>query len=316
MSRIGIVAAVLFAALYAVSLIHLDRLGVFPLEEALTILVVLGIVFPFVAWVVTIGVRAQALSVKSPMGEALLAVALVAAVGGYLVFWRSAADALVPGAAQGGSDLAHMAWVLALKLTVFVAIPFLLFRTLFRTRWEDFGLSAASFRRLIGRDGLTVLVLGAAICAFQFYVGAAAAPFREGKYAMDVLQAGLPLAFVWLVFEVGMTEEFLFRAVLQERLSAALKSDVAGLCVMALLFGLVHAPGIVLRGAGVDEGLGAHPDIWTAAAYVIAVQAVAALVFGILWLRTRNLLVVVLFHAATDLLSNASELFGAFGLAD
>jgi membrane protease YdiL (CAAX protease family) len=85
---------------------------------------------------------------------------------------------------------------------------------------------------------------------------------------------------------------------------------------MALLFGLVHAPGIVLRGAGVDEGLGAHPDIWTAAAYVIAVQAVAALVFGILWLRTRNLLVVVLFHAATDLLSNASELFGAFGLAD
>ncbi len=315
MSRVGIVVAVLAAALYAVSLIHLDSLGVFPLEEALTILVILGIIFPVIAWLLTIGVRPVAIEVKLPVVQAALALLLVAAVGAYLVFGRSAVDALVPGAAQGGSDLAHMAWVLAVKLVVFVAVPFVVFRLLFGTRWSDFGVSATSFRRLIGRDGLAVLVLGAAICVFQFYAGSAAAPFREGKYAADVLLIGLPLAFAWLAFEVGLTEEFLFRAVLQERLSAALKSDVAGLCIMAVLFGLVHAPGIVLRGAGVDEGLGANPDIWTAAAYTIAVQAVAALVFGILWLRTRNLLVVVLFHAATDLLSNASELFGAFGLA-
>lgn len=72
---------------------------------------------------------------------------------------------------------------------------------------------------------------------------------------------GLPLAFVWLAFEVGMTEEFFFRAIVQQKLSAFFRSDVAGLMLMALIFGLVHAPGIVMRGAGVDEGLGAHPDI-------------------------------------------------------
>lgn len=309
MRGIGVVAAILFAAIYAVSLIHLNGVGSFPLEEALAILVVLGLGFSFLAWLVTIGVRPIAVTVDQPGSQALVAMALVALAGAYLVTVRTSLDAIVPGAAAGGNDLAHEAWVLALKLLVFVAFPFVVFRLLFRTGWPDFGLSAASVRRLLWRDGLAVLVVGAAICVFQYYAGSAAAPFREGKYAIETLQVGLPLAFAWLALEVGLTEEFLFRAVLQERLSAAFRSDLAGLFLMALVFGLVHAPGIVLRGAGVDEGLGASPDWITAAAYTVAVQSVAAFLFGILWLRTRNLLVVVLVHAATDLLSNASSLF-------
>ena len=315
MRGIGVVAAILFAAIYAVSLIHLNGVGSFPLEEALAILVVLGLGFSFLAWLVTIGVRPIAVTVDQPGSQALVAMALVALAGAYLVTVRTSLDAIVPGAAAGGNDLAHEAWVLALKLFVFVAFPFVVFRLLFRSGWPDFGLSAASVRRLLWRDGLAVLVVGAAICVFQYYAGSAAAPFREGKYAIETLQVGLPLAFAWLALEVGLTEEFLFRAVLQERLSAAFRSDLAGLFLMALVFGLVHAPGIVLRGAGVDEGLGASPDWITAAAYTVAVQSVAAFLFGILWLRTRNLLVVVLVHAATDLLSNASSLFEAFGLA-
>lgn len=315
MRGIGVVAAILFAAIYAVSLIHLNGVGSFPLEEALAILVVLGLGFSFLAWLVTIGVRPIAVTVDQPGSQALVAMALVALAGAYLVTVRTSLDAIVPGAAAGGNDLAHEAWVLALKLLVFVAFPFVVFRLLFRTGWPDFGLSAASVRRLLWRDGLAVLVVGAAICVFQYYAGSAAAPFREGKYAIETLQVGLPLAFAWLALEVGLTEEFLFRAVLQERLSAAFRSDLAGLFLMALVFGLVHAPGIVLRGAGVDEGLGASPDWITAAAYTVAVQSVAAFLFGILWLRTRNLLVVVQVHAATDLLSNASSLFEAFGLA-
>ena len=309
MRGIGVVAAILFAAIYAVSLIHLNGVGSFPLEEALAILVVLGLGFSFLAWLVTIGVRPIAVTVDQPGSQALVAMALVALAGAYLVTVRTSRDAIVPGAAAGGNDLAHEAWVLALKLLVFVAFPFVVFRLLFRTGWPDFGLSAASVRRLLWRDGLAVLVVGAAICVYQYYAGSAAAPFREGKYAIETLQVGLPLAFAWLALEVGLTEEFLFRAVLQERLSAAFRSDLAGLFLMALVFGLVHAPGIVLRGAGVDEGLGASPDWITAAAYTVAVQSVAAFLFGILWLRTRNLLVVVLVHAATDLLSNASSLF-------
>ena len=315
MRNAGIVAAVLFGAAYAVSLIHLNALGSVPLEEALAILVILGVGFSFLAWFVTIGVRPLALEVRQPLSQAAVALALVALVGLYLVSARSWADALVPGVEAGGHALLHDAWVLLLKLAVFVGVPFAIFRLLFGTSWADFGVSAASFRRLLWRDGIAVVVIGAAICLFQYHAGSAAAPFREGKYAVETLQIGLPLAFVWLVLEVGLTEEFLFRAVLQERLSAVFKSDLVGLFAMALLFGLVHAPGIVLRGAGIDEGLGASPDWFTAAAYTIAVQSVAAFLFGILWLRTRNLLLVILVHAATDLLSNAPDLFASFGLA-
>lgn len=313
MRAIGIAAAVGFAAIYAASLMHLSRVSAFPLEEALAILVIVGIGFSFLAWVTTIGVTPQPLNVKAPVGEAVVALVLVALLAMHLVGVKSWADELVPGAGHGGNDLAHEAWVLALKLAAFVLIPLLVFRTVFGATWADFGLTAASYRRLIGRDGLTVIVIGVAVIAFQYAAGSAAAPFREGKYAADALQLGLPLAFAWLVFEVGLVEEFFFRAVLQERLSALFKSDIAGLCVMAVIFGLVHAPGMVLRGAGVIEGLGANPDMLTAAAYTIAVQAVAAFMFGILWLRTRNLLAVMLVHAAMDLLSNASDLLNAFG---
>jgi membrane protease YdiL (CAAX protease family) len=242
-----------------------------------------------------------------------VALALVAGFGIYLVFMRSWADDLVPIGAAGANGAMHLAWVLALKLATMVALPFLLMNSLFHVRLKDFGLSIEGLRRLAGRDGLTVLVLSAALCGFQYLAGSAAAPFREGRYPSEALQVGLPFAFAWLVLEVGLTEEFLFRGLLQHRLSAFLRSDVAGMLLMAIVFGLVHAPGIVLRGAGVAEGLGEHPDVLTAMAYTIAVQSVVAILFAVVWMRTRNLAVVILIHAATDLLSNATEVMSAFG---
>lgn len=315
MRPIGVVAALVFAGVYAASLMHLNGLGAFALEEALAILVIVGFGFSFLGWVTTIGVKPEPLAVVSPALQAAVALVLVAAVAFHLVAVKSWSDGLVPVASQGGDDLAHEAWQLALKLLVFVVIPLFVYRALFNATWADFGLSAASWRRLLGRDGLAVIVIGVAVCAFQYAAGSAAAPFREGKYAAEALQFGLPLAFIWLVFQVGLVEEFFFRAILQERLSAFLRSDVAGLFAMALIFGLVHAPGIVLRGAGVAEGLGATPDVLTAAAYTVAVQSIAAFMFGILWLRTRNLLAVMLVHAAFDLLSNAPNLLNAFGFS-
>lgn len=315
MRPIGIAAALGFAAIYALSLMHLNAIGAFPMEEALSILVIVGVGFSFLVWLTTIGVMPEQVDVPAPGRQALVALLLVVALGAYLVAGKSFVDGIVPGEAKGGDALANEAWRLAMKLLVFVVIPLFVYRTLFNATWAEFGLSGASFRRLIGRDGLAVLIIGVAVIGFQYMAGAATAPFREGKYAADALQLGLPLAFAWLVFEVGLVEEFFFRAVVQERLSALFRSDIAGLFVMALIFGLVHAPGMVLRGAGVQEGLGANPDILTAAAYTITVQAVAAFMFGLLWLRTRNLLALMLVHAAMDLLSNASDLLHAFGYA-
>ena len=43
-----------------------------------------------------------------------------------------------------------------------------------------------------------------------------------------------------------------------------------------------------------------------AVAYTIVTMAPGALVFGVVWARTRNLFAVILIHAAVDLLPNVS----------
>src|SRR6185436_15404863 len=108
--------------------------------------------------------------------EGLVAVLLVGAVAGYLVYGRDWVDAQFPDAAHGGSALGHALGVTAAKLAVFVALPFAIFRLLFGQGTAGFGLSRAAFGRLAGRDGLAALVIGFAICIFQFYQGSAAEP--------------------------------------------------------------------------------------------------------------------------------------------
>jgi membrane protease YdiL (CAAX protease family) len=85
-------------------------------------------------------------------------------------------------------------------------------------------------------------VVGGALLAFQFFLGNAAAPILQGKFTTNQLLLGLPLCFVWLVIEVGLVEEFFFRALVQSRLAAWFKSEVSGVVLMSLAFGLAHAP--------------------------------------------------------------------------
>lgn len=309
-NRIGNATVALFAALYVGAILTLDARGGLGLEDALMLGAIVGAGFSFLAWATTFGIEPAALPVPRPTLETILAILLVAGLGVYLVAGRPYLDQIV----SPGSEPAHTFAVTAAKLLVFVAIPFVLYRAFFAHGWADFGLSRQSFARLLGRDGLAVVVIAVAICAFQLVMGNAAEPIRTGAISGPALWIGLALTFAWLVIEVGLVEEFFFRAVLQTRLAAFFKSEVAGLFVMALIFGLVHAPGMVLRGAGGVEGLGENPDALTAAAYTIVVQSVAGLYLGIVWMRTKNLPAVILIHAATDLFPNAAEFSHTIGL--
>lgn len=196
---------------------------------------------------------------------------------------------------------------LARKLIVFVAIPFVLFRTVFGYRLRDFGLQFAGLRALAGNHLPVVLALSAVILVFQLFVGSGAAPIRRGEFQASQLAIGLPLCFAWLVLEVGLVEEFFFRALLQTRLAAWFRSEVTGVALMALLFGLAHAPGFILRHAGLVEAIGANPSLADSIAYAIVVLSVGGLCFGIVWARTKNLFAVMIIHAATDLLPNFAQ---------
>ncbi len=131
---------------------------------------------------------------------------------------------------------------------------------------------------------------------------------------MWVLAVATPLSFAWLILEVGVVEEFFFRVLLQERLATVLRSPWGGLVVAAVLFGLAHAPGLYLRTAATQEGLGSHPSLLMAVGYSIVLISLAGLFQGVLWMRTKNFAVLVIVHAAGDFLPNLVPWAKAFHL--
>jgi uncharacterized protein len=300
-------------AIFGASLALLWRNPAFGREDAIGGMVIFGIGFPLLAWATTLQARPLSLTTRRSGGEIALLFACLALVTLYLIWGSVLSEALVP-ADWLASPRGKFVIVLVRKLIVFVAIPFLLFRIIFGYRWSDFGLQFAGLRALTGNHLLVVLVLSAVILLFQYFAGSGAAPIRRGEFQASQLAIGLPLCFAWLFLEAGLVEEFFFRAVVQTRLAAWFKSEISGVALMALLFGLAHAPGFILRRAGLADAIGESPSAADAIAYAIVVLSIAGIFFGIVWARTRNLFAVMFIHAATDLLPNFKHFASTWGI--
>ena len=289
-----IAAAVLYAVAYGASLAWLSRGGGFDPGEALTGLIVFGLGFSAIAWTATTGITPYSTPVRDATRE-------TGAILGYLVLF--ALIVLGPGlswvkdAAPDGR-IEEVA-ILAFKLVTMVALPAWLFTRL-GVPWREL-LRWSRFDRKLWRAFIIMAVL---LLGLQLVAGQGPKTIAALDAPLWLIALGVPLCFIWMTLEAGLTEEFLFRVLLQTRLSAWLRSGVAGIVAMALLFGLAHAPGYVLRGSHLMEGMASAPDPLTAAAYSIAVVSPIGLMFGVLWARTRSLLLVVLLHGWTDLVPN------------
>jgi membrane protease YdiL (CAAX protease family) len=275
----------------------------FEVAGALVVLVVFGMVLPFIAWIATRSAIPLSVSIKPSASELIVLSGYIIALSLYLIGGPQWIDQHLP---SGWADSLRIKSVITLakKLIVFVVIPFAIFRFSFGYRVRDFGVQREGLRALRGSHLLVVLVVGGAFLAFQYFVSGGGAAFRREHFTTFQLLVGLPLCFMWLLLEVGLVEEFFFRALVQSQLATAFKSEVSGIVFMSLIFGLAHAPGFIFRHAGEVEGLGAHPGAFDAIAYSIVVLAVSGVTFGVVWARTKNLFAVMLIHAAGDLLPN------------
>ncbi len=235
-----------------------------------------------------IAVRRPALELTVLLG--FLAVYAVAFLG----WGMSATRAVVPAGRE------QAALVLIVKLVVHVGVPAILLASL--------GARLAPlFNSGIGRPGFwpPLLVVGAIILALMCVVSPALGEIAELHASTVTLAWAAPAAFLWLALEAGLCEEFLFRAVLQTRIAAVLKSEAGAVVTGALLFALAHVPGLYLRGhPGVD---GYSTDPTQVIAFTVAVLSPVAVLFGTLWARTRSLLLIVLLHATVDVLPNLGE---------
>jgi len=300
-------------AAFAVSLAVLWRNPSFGREDAISGIIIFGIGFPLLAWVTTLRAKPLTVAVRRSPGEMWLLLGCLIGVTLYLVWGTALSEMLVPPSWLASPRVKFFV-VLTRKLIVFVVIPFVLFRTIFGYRWSDFGIQFAGLRALAGNHLLVVVVLSGLILLFQYFAGTGAAPIRRGEFHASQLVLGLPLCFAWLFVEAGLVEEFFFRGLLQTRLAVWFKSEISSVALMSLLFGLAHAPGFILRRAGLAEAIGENPSPLDAVAYAIVVLSVSGIFFGIVWARTRNLFAVMFIHAATDLLPNFKQFVSTWGI--
>jgi uncharacterized protein len=293
--------------LYACAFAALLRNKTFDATGAVVVLIVFGIVFPFIAWITTRHALPLSISANPSKSQLIVLIGYIIVLSVYLISGPQWIDQHLPSSWIDSVRIKFFV-TLAKKLIVFVVIPFAIFRFGFGYRIRDFGIQREGLRALRHSHLLVVLVVGGAFLAFQYFVSGGGASFRQGHFTGYQLLVGLLLCFIWLLVEAGLVEEFFFRGLVQSHLAAALKSEVSGVVLMSLIFGLAHAPGFIFRHAGEVEGLGSNPSAFDALAYSIVVLAVSGVTFGVIWARTKNLFAVMLIHAAGDLLPN----FGSF----
>ena len=279
----------------------------FEVSGAVIVLVVFGIALPLIAWITTRHAIPLSISIHSGARELIVLIAYVVALSLYLIGGPQWIDQHLPREWIESQRIKFII-TLAKRLFIFVAIPFAVFRFGFGYRVRDFGVQREGLRALRGSHLLVVTLVGGAFLAFQYFVSGGGAAFRREHFTASQLVLGLPLCFIWLLLEVGLVEEFFFRGLVQSQFAAAFKSEISGIVLMSLIFGLAHAPGFIFRHAGELEGLGQHPSALDAVAYSIVVLALSGITFGVIWARTKNLFALMLVHAAGDLLPN----FGSF----
>jgi uncharacterized protein len=288
----------LFLAICAVALAVLVVDGR-PLGDVIGALVVLGVLLPSVALAATARMPWPTPPLPWRRQEASLVLGLLAWIIVFLLAKGPLLAALLPVDPDPRLEDSVNA---LLKLVAFVLVPWLVLRR-HGIGWAHGGRSTAS----AGRLWLAFLVMALAGFAVQALMGSQFKRLLDGDFTSAQLALGGTLCFAWMSIEAGIVEEFFFRWFLQSRLAAWTGSQVSGIFLGALLFGLAHAPGILLRGAGAVEGLGDSPGVVTTLAYVIVTQGVAGLAFGVLWSRTRSFVLVVALHGFVDALSNTAS---------
>jgi membrane protease YdiL (CAAX protease family) len=264
-------------------------------EDALAVMGIIGVGFSLVGWLVTLGGRAPDVPVRRPgleLGAVLAFLVLYAVL--FIGWGLSAFKAAVP------PGQTYNALMLALKLVVHVVLPAGLIvavggqlRPLIRARADTRGF------------WLGLVVLGAALLGLLSVITPALKQISGLHLSPAMTALALAGTFVWMALEAGLCEEFQFRAVLQTRLAAAMKSEMAAVVIGALVFAMVHVPGLWLRSGG--DVAGHSQSLLAVSAYAIAVLSPAGVFLGVMWMRTRSLLLVILLHAIIDVLPNTAE---------
>ncbi len=290
-----------FITIYISNLLVGKVLGVNETVEVIPLIVIFGFIFTSLAWLVTRNYSLHESYKSARANEGYVIAGFIVYITLFIILGN---DALFIGEIPGK---AGEAVTLFRKVLVFVIVPFLFYKLFYGFSLKDFGLSTKWNTAAVLKSLLIFLLFSTLLIILNYFAGTGAKPLRDGIFTTSQIVKALPLFAVWLFIEVGLVEEFFFRGLLQNRLSAVLRSGTGAILISALIFGLVHAPGMYLREAGINDGLGAEPSVLNSIVYCIAIQSIPGLFLGILWERTRNLWLLMGIHAMFDLMPGLPE---------
>jgi membrane protease YdiL (CAAX protease family) len=260
-----------------------------PMSERMSGLVLFGLLAAL-AGACTIGVPRNEIVIRRPREESALAV-------GWFLGWLVLNMALWPSVFGTNPWLSNGVtfWVLL------VAVP-ALFLWHRGYRLPDFGITSTFLKGNLR----VALLVGLLVGAMLITMTPGGRLIRSGSYPVGELLRPFALGFGFALIGAAIHEEFFFRAVLQTRLAAFLKSDVSGLVLATLFFAVYHLPFQYYggRSAGsLDYALGLS----------LTDGVFGGLVLGVVWMRTHNLLAPVLVHALIDAISLLPRLLDSPG---
>lgn len=293
-------------SVYLITLAYWSLVLNAPLNEVLFLGGILGLGFSLLAIPVTRRTKPIGSAPASGAKEPQLLLAYIAFVAMFL--------GLGPGYGLGtafdtvGLSIAEDLVKLLEKLIVFVLLPWLLFVRLPGRSLLAVGLPAKPVAALTPNTLVVFLIFVAAFTLIQVFFSRHWGTFASEAAFSAPFILGLLFSYIWLFVEVGLVEEFFFRAIVQDRIAVQLKSPVAGLVIGALVFSLAHVPGLYFRSFE-----GGQPFDFVIS-YVVLILAPTSLVFGVIWMRTRNLLLLMAIHASVDLIPNQAHLSSLIGL--
>lgn len=290
----AIAAALVYALLWGGSTAYLYATGG-DWSTGVAVIAIFGLGLGGVAWLLTRGAKAPRVEVKRPAiesGAIIGYLALYAVL--FLGFGMTWARQVLPEGQQ------QEMLVMGLKLGVHIVLPALVLVMLGAKLGPitQLGLSGRKFWR-------TLIVLGLIILALVCVITPSLKQISGIPPTFGTMIWAVPLGFIWITLEAGACEEFLFRGVLQTRLTSWFNSAWAGVIVTSLLFGLAHAPGLFMRGGPGVDGWSADP--LQVVAHTIAVLSPIGITFGLIYARTKSLLLFILLHGLVDVLPNLAE---------
>ncbi len=103
------------------------------------------------------------------------------------------------------------------------------------------------------------------------------------------------IGVIYLGFTVGFVEEFVFRGILQNRISLHLRSRVLGLIITSSIFATMHVFAVM-------SGLEITPvNVGSSLLFAFMTRLPLGIILGIVWNESENILGVTLIHAINNI---------------